>query len=409
MRIGIIGAGLIGRALARVGVAHGHEVMLSNARGPDTLGDVAAATGCKVGTVAAAASFGDIIVVAIPLGQYRSIPSAALAAKVVVDANNYYPDRDGQIAALDKRQTTTSELLARHLVGAKLVKAFNAILAADLEKDGRPVGSADRRALPIAGDDEAAKKIAADLIDQFGFDAVDVGGLSESWRFERAKPAYCVPFDSAGLRRALKAAKRDVEVPEGSWRVSHVHILLAALAFGLAGAASPALAQAPQASQAITPLKAAVPRLDFMMRFYAPLQLPMPIHENLIIFQAREGGYIAGPRISGVVVPPTGDWIRILPNGNMRIDVRAAVKLPDGAMAYVSYGGVLTKPSGESWKRFMAGEKIVAPEWRYVVTPTFETGSATYGWLNDIQAVGKFISVQTGPDAHVAFDIYEVR
>ena len=218
MKIGIIGAGFIGRALATLAVKCGHEVMISNSRQPRTLGSTAVAIGCGVGTSRQAAEFGDIVMVAIPLINYQEIPVEPLVGKVVVDANNYYPQRDGPIDALDRHSTTTSEMLAQHLKGARVVKAFNAILQGDLEKDGLPAGSDDRRALPIAGDDAEAKKIVAGLLDQFGFDVVDAGPLSGSWRFERAKPAYCRRLDVRQLTQALAAARRDVELPHGSWR-----------------------------------------------------------------------------------------------------------------------------------------------------------------------------------------------
>lgn len=218
MRIGIIGAGYIGRALASHAVRNGHKVMISNSRGPHTLREMAAALGCLAGTADEAAEFGEVVFVAIPLKNYKSIPSHPLSGKIVVDANNYYPQRDGRIEVLDARTTTTSEMLARHLAGAKVVKAFNAIMQADLQNDGRPKGSSQRRALPIAGDDDAAKRLVAGLVDEFGFDPVDAGTLADSWRFERAKPAYCIPLNAAELRQALAAAERDVELPHGSWR-----------------------------------------------------------------------------------------------------------------------------------------------------------------------------------------------
>ena len=214
MKIGVIGAGFIGRAVAKLGKAAGHEVMLSNARGPQTLASVPSMLGCQIGTVEEAAAFGDVVAVAIPLGKYKTLPAAPLAGKVVLDANNYYPDRDGQIAALDAREATTSGLLAAHLPESRVVKCFNAIMATDLEDDGRPAGTPGRRALPIAGDDAASKAIAIDLVEQFGFDGVDAGPLATSWRFERAKPAYLIPFDRAGLIRALGEADRDVELTE---------------------------------------------------------------------------------------------------------------------------------------------------------------------------------------------------
>ena len=136
----------------------------------------------------------------------------------VLDANNYYPERDGHIAALDRFETTTSRLLAEHLPHSSVVKVFNAILAQDLVQDARPKAAPDRRALPIAADDPAAKALVIKLLDEIGFDAVDAGSLDESWRFERAKPAYCIPLDKEGLKVALAAAHRQVELPEGSWR-----------------------------------------------------------------------------------------------------------------------------------------------------------------------------------------------
>lgn len=218
MKIGIIGAGFIGRALTTLAVRSGHEVMISNSRSAASLGSTAVALGCKVGTAADAAAFGEVVVVAIPFIAIESLPVEPFAGKIVLDANNYYPQRDGQIAALNDLTTTTSELLARHLQGAKVVKAFNAILQGDLEKDSRPRGAADRRALPIAGNDIDAKRVAVALLNDFGFDTVDAGALAEGWRFERAMPAYCVPLDIAGLTKGLAAAQRGVEVPHGSWR-----------------------------------------------------------------------------------------------------------------------------------------------------------------------------------------------
>lgn len=208
MKIGIIGAGFVGRAIAKLSLAAGHQVMLSNSRGPHTLFTQRYAVGGEVGTVEEAAAFGDIVVVAIPLAAYQTIPAASLEGKVVVDANNYYPARDGQIAELDEQRTTTSELLARHLPSSHIVKAFNAITMNDLEKDGRASGSPDRRALPVASNNAEAREIAIKLLDEFGFDAVDAGPLSESWRFERDRPAYCVPFNKADLEKVLTATVR---------------------------------------------------------------------------------------------------------------------------------------------------------------------------------------------------------
>jgi predicted dinucleotide-binding enzyme len=213
MKIGIIGAGQIGSVVARLAVKNGHEVLLSNSRGPDTLRGLAAEIGCQVGTSIEAARFGDLVVVTIPLKNYRSVPAAPLVGKAVIDTMNYYPQRDGQIEALDLRKTTTSQLVGTHLQGAKIVKAFNAIIARDLETDGRPPQTANRRALPIAGEDASSKRLVTALQEQFGFDTLDAGTLSDSWRFERDKPAYCEPLSMEGLHAALNAAEREVEVP----------------------------------------------------------------------------------------------------------------------------------------------------------------------------------------------------
>lgn len=218
MKIGVIGAGFIGRLIAIHAVRNGHEVMISNSRGPDSLRSAVAAIKCKSGFAEDAAKFGDVVFLAVPFSNYRSLPAQALAGKIVVDANNYYPDRDGPIPELDSGEATTSELTAAHLQDSKIVKAFNAIMANDLEKDGLPAGSVGRRALPMAGDDKAAKALVARLMDEFGFDVVDVGTLSEGWRFERARPAYCVPFERDELAGVLAGTTRQSRTAEYSWR-----------------------------------------------------------------------------------------------------------------------------------------------------------------------------------------------
>lgn len=222
MKIGVIGAGFIGRALAQLALAAGHEVMLSNSRGPQTMSSVLSGIrGVKVGSAQDAAQFGDVVLVAIPFEHYRSIPAQWLEGKTILDPNNYYPERDGHFPALDRFETTTSRLLAEHFSHSKVVKVFNAIFATDLTEHARPHGAPDRRALPVAADDAGAKAQVIGLLDELGFDAVDAGNLDESWRFERAKPAYCVPLDQAGLRAALAAAERTVELPPVSREHTH--------------------------------------------------------------------------------------------------------------------------------------------------------------------------------------------
>ncbi|WLH80862.1 MULTISPECIES: NADPH-dependent F420 reductase [unclassified Pseudomonas] len=214
MNIGVIGAGFIGRAVAQLALAAGHEVMLSNSRGPQTMSSVLSGIpGVQVGRAEDAAKFGELVLIAIPLEHYRAVLPQWLESKTVMDANNYYPQRDGHIPVLDRFETTTSRLLADHLPHAHVVKVFNAIFAPELTQDARPHGATDRRALPVAADDAAAKAQVIRLLDELGFDAVDAGGLDESWRFERAKPAYCVRLDQHALKAALAAAERTVELP----------------------------------------------------------------------------------------------------------------------------------------------------------------------------------------------------
>jgi predicted dinucleotide-binding enzyme len=185
-------------------------VVLSNSRGPETLSGLVRELGPKAraATVEEAASAGDIVVVAIPLRDYRSVPAAPLAGKVVIDTNNYYPQRDGNISELDNESTTTSELLQAHLPASKVVKAFNHIAAAQIVTDGRPAGTKDRRGLVIAGNDAAAKDTVTHLLDQFGFDVVDAGPLSEGWRIQRDTPGYGPRRTAAELREDLASAKR---------------------------------------------------------------------------------------------------------------------------------------------------------------------------------------------------------
>ncbi|MEB8192871.1 NADPH-dependent F420 reductase [Raoultella terrigena] len=208
MKIGIIGAGFVGRSIAKLALQAGHDVMLSNSRGPQTLFSLRPMIGCQVGSADEAAEFGEVVVIAVPLSAINALPVAGIKNKHVIDAVNYYPQRDGDIAELDSGQTTTSELLARNLPTARITKAFNAIPMTQLESDGLAAGAENRRALPLAGDDQEGKAIAAALYDAFGFDALDVGPLSEGWRFERGTPAYCVPMSRLALAATLAQTTR---------------------------------------------------------------------------------------------------------------------------------------------------------------------------------------------------------
>ncbi|MGD1213120.1 MAG: NAD(P)-binding domain-containing protein, partial [Candidatus Acidiferrales bacterium] len=168
--IGIIGAGRIGSQIARLAIENDYNVVISNSRGPETLSALIAELGPKAraATAVEAAKAGDIVVVTVPLKNYRKVPVEPLAGKIVIDTDNYYPERDGHIPELDNESTTTSELLQAHLPTSKVVKAFNHIYAADLTTHGQPAGAKNRRALVIAGDDKDAKARVTHLLDQFG-------------------------------------------------------------------------------------------------------------------------------------------------------------------------------------------------------------------------------------------------
>jgi 8-hydroxy-5-deazaflavin:NADPH oxidoreductase len=208
--IGLIGAGHIGSQIARLAVTNGYNVVLSNSRGPETLAELVRELGAnaRAATPVEAATAGDIVVVTVPLKNYRTVPVEPLAGKIVIDTNNYYPQRDGRIPELDNESTTTSELLQAHLPTSKVVKAFNHIYAAQLTTDGRPAGTKDRRALVIAGDDAGAKKTVTEMLDRFGFDTVDAGPLKEGWRIQRDTPGYGPRRTAGELRRDLASAKR---------------------------------------------------------------------------------------------------------------------------------------------------------------------------------------------------------
>jgi predicted dinucleotide-binding enzyme len=208
--IGLIGAGHIGSQIARLAIAKGYNVVISNSRGPETLSTLVAELGpnARAATAVDAAKAGDIVVVSVPLKNYRAVPVEPLAGKIVIDTNNYYPQRDGHIPELDNESTTTAELLQAHLPTSKVVKAFNHIYAEHLTTHGQPRGTRNRRALVIAGDDQSAKGIVAHLIDQFGFDIVDAGPLREGWRIQRDTPGYGPRRTAEELRKDLAAAKR---------------------------------------------------------------------------------------------------------------------------------------------------------------------------------------------------------
>jgi predicted dinucleotide-binding enzyme len=208
--IGFIGSGNIGSQVARVAIADGYEVVLSNSRGPETLSELIAELGehARAATVVEAAEAGDFVVVSIPLKAIDTVPVEPLAGKLVIDTNNYYPQRDGHIAVLDAEERTSAGLLQQHLPTSHVVKAFNAIRFTDITTTGNPSGTPGRRALAIAGDDPESNTQVASFLDRIGFDTVDLGPLSESWRIQPGTPGYGADLTQAELEAATAAAVR---------------------------------------------------------------------------------------------------------------------------------------------------------------------------------------------------------
>jgi len=219
--LGLIGSGRIGSAVARLAVDAGHDVVLSNSRGPETLADLVAELGprARATSGAEAAANGDLVLVSIPLLGYPSLPAASFVGKTVLDTGNYYPQRDGRIEALDSGSLTDSEYLAHHLPGARVVKVFNNIFYKHLQNLARPASAADRTYLPIAGDSAEAKLSVVDFLDSIGYGAVDAGPHIDGWRQQSGTAVYGAPYgefenekgtpaNAAVIRAALAAATR---------------------------------------------------------------------------------------------------------------------------------------------------------------------------------------------------------
>ena len=209
MQIGIIGAGHIGGNLTRRLTALGHQVAVANSRGPETLSDLVAETGATAVTATEAARGAHVVVVTIPLKNVPDLPADLFAEAAegfaVIDTGNYYPQqRDGRIAAIEEGQTE-SGWTQQHL-GHPVIKAFNGTYAQDILDKPQPAGTPGRVALPVAGDDEAGKRIVRDLIDELGFDTVDAGRIDESWRQQPGTPVYGLAADVEAIRKALAEA-----------------------------------------------------------------------------------------------------------------------------------------------------------------------------------------------------------
>jgi predicted dinucleotide-binding enzyme len=210
--IGVIGAGHIGRSFSLAAIAKGYEIVIANNSGPETLGELVEELGpnASAATAADAAATGEFAILAIPLSGAGAVPAESLVGKVVLTTCNYFAKRDGPIAEIDSGELTVPQYLRARMPTSKLVRAFNHLDAAAIASDGTPAGTPNRRALGYAGDDPGAKKLAADLYEEFGFDAVGVGGLADAWRLDVDQPAFVVRQNADELRANLAKATRHV-------------------------------------------------------------------------------------------------------------------------------------------------------------------------------------------------------
>jgi 8-hydroxy-5-deazaflavin:NADPH oxidoreductase len=214
MKIGIIGAGNIGGTLTRRLTALGHDVSVANSRGPETLADLAADTGARAVPAEGVARGADVVIVTIPVKRIPDLPPGILEGvadgAAIIDTGNYYPrQRDGKIESIESGMTESGWVAEQ--LGRPVIKAFNGIYARHLLELGQPAGTPGRIALPVAGDDKAAKEVVMRLIDELGFDSVDAGSLADSWRQQPGTPVYGADLDAEGVRSAL--AEANVERP----------------------------------------------------------------------------------------------------------------------------------------------------------------------------------------------------
>lgn len=210
--IGVIGAGHIGRSFSVAAIAKGYEIVIANNSGPETLSGLVAELGprARAATAADAAGAGDFAIVAIPLPGAAALPVEPLAGKIVLTTCNYFAKRDGPVAEIDSGKMTVPAYVQGRLPTSKVVRAFNHLDAVAIASDGAPAGTPNRRALGYAGDDPAAKTLTADLYEEFGFDAIDVGGLGDAWRLDVDQPSFVVRQNADELRANLLKATRHV-------------------------------------------------------------------------------------------------------------------------------------------------------------------------------------------------------
>jgi 8-hydroxy-5-deazaflavin:NADPH oxidoreductase len=218
--IRILGAGNVGRSLAKAGIDHGYDIVIANSRTPDTLRQLVAQLGDGASAASAydVAEQADFAVAAVYLPAITSIPVKPLEDKVVIGTMNYIPDMTGHVKEIDDGSTTVTGLLQTHLPKSQVVCGFTMLDAADMSGDGHSKGDPRRRALPLAADNLSARKLLANLYDEFGFDPVDIGDLQETWRLAPGQPAFAVgtkdgrphlvPQTVEELRFNVAAAKR---------------------------------------------------------------------------------------------------------------------------------------------------------------------------------------------------------
>lgn len=212
MKFGIIGAGQIGGTLTRRLSALGHQVLVANSRGPDTLTGLASETGARAVTASEAVHEVDLVVLTIPEARVRDLPKGLfndLPLDVpLIDTGNYYPrERDGQI--LDIEQGLPESRWVEQEIGHPVIKAFNNIYAKQLLELGKPAGTPGRIALPVAGDDPLLKAVVMAMVNELGFDPVDAGVIADSWRQQPGSPVYCTDLSMAGVVSALAKADRE--------------------------------------------------------------------------------------------------------------------------------------------------------------------------------------------------------